>query len=1621
MKKLNLKPKAKKVFKSLGLTLIAIFLIYLIYNIYFYFVTGNQKIDIIVNDRYYSNSNIVGQMKIKSIKDKETKSGDVKFILLNSEKKKVGDKAKYEINGEILDFEIPVENLETGNYFIQSNVSTNNGKDKILTPIYISKTEMENVTITLDKGIYKPGDNINYRVLVTSAKTDKPLQKEMKINIYDGNSNRVYSENVKSSDFGIISGNFKLADEVNSGTYKIEIESDNIEKSKEFKVNPYTIDKFETKVQSDKESYQINETMKLEMQNTYFYGEPVKNANVKITIKNPEDKEIVEEKVTNENGKISLEYKFEKIGKYEINIVTTDVSNYVVEESKNIYVKQDAFEIELIPETQSLVAGENNIYVFTKTIHGTPIKSYLNIKSDTTKKQVMTDENGIGMFKINISSFAGKTAEFEIEAKNENQEAVNKTQKINIDKNKTVIITDKVKYNINEDIQIMIKNSGREKNTIGIYKNKELIKVITTEEDNTKVNLGDISGIIDVELLTENNKTVSPKRTIFIKSDKGITINLETDKEEYQPGEKINLKVDSSKQEDTAILVSVLDEAVQKLSDNDLNIDNIKLALSSIKFTDYVDAATLYTNIVENKSEQSIMGILLKQNNESSGVNVQSKTNYQEKRKALKVIKAIGLVGIILAIIMFFKKKQKFRNFVIDIINLLILWLGISALILAIISTKNQLSDSMNIFVHIITLVATGYIYYLIPREYKTKLITGIITSFILLPIFEYIYQELEDIAKFVVPLIAIIAIEFIIISKEKNKFNKTRKVVINILKIIMIAIFSLIVTEWIEDIAWRLEDIYILLIYLSLAAIMNSFSLKMLKNFKNKSNYKKILEIGKNVGIIILAVVALLIISSMDMKKISNERFDFGYDIEVPETSGGGTETLIDPSDIVPITPDAAQSQQNILDIFDIFSDIGEYNDDTISEDNKIAKVQTDTQKQEVIEENIRNVFLESMCFIPDKIAENGNTNIELQTSDNITTWDIQVVGNNKNGDIGYASKNVRVFKDFFLDYELPNNLKVGDKISLPITVNNYTEAILNANIIIEDAEWFNLDRNEFSINVEPKTNKMEYVTFEIIKDGKNKLRIEAMANDFTDIVEKQVEIEPDGYKVSEVVSAGVIEEKETQDIIFDENILEGTTRKSILKIYSSQEAHTIEGIESMLKMPTGCFEQVSSSLYPDIMILKNLKETGNSSPEIEKKALEYIQKGYQKLLTYEVKGTKGGYSLYGKSPANPRLTSYGLMQMEEMSDIYNVDQNVMNRMRNYILSERKQDGSFDGNVANTAYIVWNFLQAYPEDKEIEKSIDYLKDKSQSVKDNYTKAMVANCLVYKYPKEAKNLIDEMLKGKNEDYYNGSSIYGTRGNYLSIETKAVLSIAMSKLNYKNEQNKELINEILGQKDAKGNWYSTQTTAMVLKALNNFNDKKVINGNKITIIINGTEEVIEIDKNSLNIIQKEFDNLDKENKLEIISANGQISYEIINEYYIPYTDVKQLNNGIEVKTEFIGEMKVTNEIKQNINITNTSKNDIQNGQIKIQIPQGFKVDEQTLEKLKIDNIIEKYEMNYRELYIYISELEVSEYLEFSIEYRAQYPIEVKTGQVEVYDYYNPSLNGIVLPQILKVEK
>lgn len=1652
--------------------------------------------DLYIKTNIYKQNNNTSGYKTDSNKV----SKHFKIYLENSDGKKV---KSFKYSGKTekgKDTEVSVklpDDLEPGNYKL--NVKTGGPfiHKAAYSNVSIEGTTNRNIIISLDKGIYKPGDDVHYRVMALSRKDQTPAaDDEINVSIFDGNDNKVYSVDGNATEFGIVSGTFSLADEVNSGNYRIVVECNDQTEEKNFTVNPYITPQFETTITTDKEVYRARDNANISFDAKYFFGEPVVGAKIKYTITNEYGSENGEG-ITDENGHFDFTYLV-LCEKLNVSCEVVDDSNYMVQTSKSITISEGLINVDLIPEFGSIVSGiDNKIYVFAKDTTGKPIKTYNSIKIGDIKRDVITDENGIGELLLTkddvskVSQYAENSSSLdalsisgvsdnsyrnkyyslyaEIESRDMASNQASWVKYISLMKTGNKIVsTDEMIYNEGDDIEVKIRNSDLDTdNTVYVMKDERLIKAVSFDSLETVINLEDTSGIIDLY-----EKELNNKRTIFIKPAKSLKVDISGEEGEFKPGDTLNLKLTTTDNDgekiDSNLLISILDNAVLNLAENDLSIDNIKLALKDLKLQDGVSAADVYASAIDNKAPELLMESLVKQETVKP-VFTKSMNSYTVEGRieiGLWITIALLIITAIVVIVMALGKRfGGVSNILLAFCNVIGISIFVYIIIYGIFESSLHYRDGAAVLLASILMGIALYILFL--KKYK-YFIFDTIYKLVIAPLIVLVPNIIIIAVKTEIAIFAIIAeivlfILALIVFKKTNRQNAFQALKYFVISLICAAIFYGLQFVYLDN-AYYADEFVVAGVGLILFMIFNAilFGKRFKKDGKGThiENGKLIIDINQNAIALFLFLVLIVLcigigmyIYSSTQAQVTNSITNMSTaeledDYRRPSSSTGGLSY----DDISPDatiregasdnTGAASSSLPNLFNPARSFAGLVKSTDeDNYETEESVEKeAQDTTQKPDTIEkvEKVRNVFLESLAFIPDLIAENGEATKDIQLSDNITTWNIQVVGNSKNGDIGFATSEFKVFKEFFVNYTLPTNAVVTDKVKIPVTVYNYTENDMIVNLNVPAISWGTIGEYTHDVNVAAKSTAMVYVPIEISEAGKNTLRVESKSGSVSDIVEKTCDVKLNGVERNDVASSGIITDDLEQDIIFDNNTINGM-KKVKVKLYPSNISVAVENIENMLKMPTGCFEQTSSSLYPDILVLKYLEDNGIKDETTKNKALEYISKGYQKLLTYEVTGTKGGYSLYGSSPAEPVITAFGLMEMKDASEVYGVDDKVIENMKEYLFSVQKSDGTFSigstyiggsartSNLAMNAYIVWGLSEVCPDDSRINKSVEYLEKHVDDAEDTYTLALMANVFSNTNNKNVNRVLDKITQNNVENYKDYKFIkcdsydyYGSYGSYQNIQATALTAMALTKEKKNDNLTQDLVDYILCKRDSYGTWGTTQSTILALKAINSALDKSKNSNQKIKVALNDDVKEINVDKNTLSMYEVEFNNVEDENKLKLEIEKGKISYEVIKEYYETYDSAIAKNENKLVVTNSLGPAsgKVNDEIIQDVSVENTGSL-ISNALIKINIPQGCSVVEESLSKLKVLGLIEKYEYNYNTINLYVRNLEKKERVSVEVRYRADYPVEITGGLVNVYDYYNPEVCTITEPRELLI--
>ena len=181
---------------------------------------------------------------------------------------------------------------------------------------------------------------------------------------------------------------------------------------------------------------------------------------------------------------------------------------------------------------------------------------------------------------------------------------------------------------------------------------------------------------------------------------------------------------------------------------------------------------------------------------------------------------------------------------------------------------------------------------------------------------------------------------------------------------------------------------------------------------------------------------------------------------------------------------------------------------------------------------------------------------------------------------------------------------------------------------------------------------------------------------------------------------------------------------------------------------------EQTSSAAYPNILVADYVKKARVASPEILLKAENFLNVGYQKLLTFERPG--GGFDWWGNGEPLVWLSAYGLQEFNDMARVYPIDKGVLTRTQAWLLKQRAQDGTWskigathgesiermgDPKLLLTSYVTWSLLESgYPKD-QLKKSVIYIRDNIALANDNaYILALAANALAAYDPADDSTL-----------------------------------------------------------------------------------------------------------------------------------------------------------------------------------------------------------------------------------------------------------------------------------------
>jgi len=664
-------------------------------------------------------------------------------------------------------------------------------------------------------------------------------------------------------------------------------------------------------------------------------------------------------------------------------------------------------------------------------------------------------------------------------------------------------------------------------------------------------------------------------------------------------------------------------------------------------------------------------------------------------------------------------------------------------------------------------------------------------------------------------------------------------------------------------------------------------------------------------------------------------------------------------------------------------------------------------------------------------KTDQKGEATVTFRNNDVSSSFRITTEGiSTHSGLIGSKTHKISTQKPFSIDVKLPVFASYNDVVQVPVMLKNNTDNPMQANINIDLPDALpSLGEISKDVQIEAQSTQTVYFSFSPKNfQGSHYITISGKTANYEDKIIRPITIRSVYFPMQYSFSGREMDRKQEFEIL---NNVKGSIKAEVV-CYTNFVEELFDGVESIFRQPSGCFEQVSSSTFPNIFALQLLDAIGQDDENVRERALNYLELGYKKLAAYEVKGT-GGFEWYGGSPAHEVLSAYGLVEFYEMNKVYeNVDKEMMERTRKFILSRKNGSGGFKQNngrfgfsgapeKVNNAYIVYALTETGNSD-EIEREYQAALSEALKSKDMYRMALMANAAYNKKDAKSYNQLMQAFADFVQEHNDLSmlskqseaSIVRSYDGNLAKETAAFWLIALLK---SDEYKSTLIDkcvDFISKGRSGGSFGSTQTTTICLQALTNY--AYTLNNESLQgflNIYNNDEQIANVDLsdfiNNEGKVVYDISDYVKEGK-----NNIRVMYSEMEKPY-PFTVNIYWDKETPETTELCPlhlSVKLEKEnVKQNetVRLSASLKNTTSTGQPMsiaiIGIPGGLSLQPWQLKEMQDKGVFDFYEIINDNLVAYYRELGPNEEKEINLDLKAEIPGTYKGMACSAYLYYS----------------
>ncbi|MCA9214959.1 MAG: hypothetical protein KDB27_17930 [Planctomycetales bacterium] len=674
----------------------------------------------------------------------------------------------------------------------------------------------------------------------------------------------------------------------------------------------------------------------------------------------------------------------------------------------------------------------------------------------------------------------------------------------------------------------------------------------------------------------------------------------------------------------------------------------------------------------------------------------------------------------------------------------------------------------------------------------------------------------------------------------------------------------------------------------------------------------------------------------------------------------------------------------------------------------------------------NQRTDFTETLYWSAATTTDaNGTATIEFDLNDSVTSFKVLADGFTQTGAIGSATTTIEAVEPFYVEPKLPLEVTSGDLLRLPLSLINATDAGLDGgHLSVRSDSWKSVQESTTSFDLQPSERARKILGIRVGDfQGTANLTLTANAGAYSDSVTRQLLVKPTGFPIQAAFGGmtkpgGTVE----HSINIPEDVVDGSIVANIA-VHPSPLARLTESLTGLIREPHGCFEQTSSSNYPLVMAQQYFQSHVGVDPDLILRSSQMLDTGYQKLVSFECKNK--GFEWFGSDPGHDALTAYGLLEFVEMARIHKVDPELIERTKQWLLSQRDGEGGYARKAATlhtwiaepecaNSYNTWALLEA-GIDVDLSTEVEWVRKAAATTKNSYVLALAANVMSKANDLDsAKALckqLSELLNDRGSIDGATTSVVGSGGQSLEIETTSLaLTAWLQYPEFTSEVEKSI--KYLSESCKGGRFGSTQSTVLALRAILAYDAARtkpkvpgslrlLVDGNQVGVPVQfgtGSQDSIVL-PSVAGLLTRGKHNI------AIAMSNGcELPYSVTIDYHQVKPDSSsdcKLTLDVKLTDVEIAEGNIT---EAKIVVTNPTPETLPTPIAIVGIPGGLEVRHDQLKELKSEGRIAAYEVIGREVVLYWRSLEPDARVEFPISLVAAVPGEYTAPASRVYQYY-----------------